>query len=72
MNDQHDDVARTRWFILSLSRLFGVGLVILGLLIHQGAIAWPVELGYALIAIGIIDVFVIPQILARRWRSPKK
>lgn len=67
-----DDVARTRWIILSLSRLAGVGLVIVGLLVTQGAISWPVEVGYALVAIGIADVFVVPQVLARRWRSPKE
>lgn len=67
-----DDVARTRWFILSLSRLAGVALVITGLLVTQGAIAWPIEVGYALVLIGIVDVFVVPQVLARRWRSPKE
>ena len=67
-----DDVARTRWFILSLSRFLGVALVITGLLVTQGAISWPVEVGYALILIGIVDVFVVPQVLARRWRSPKE
>lgn len=68
----NDDVARRRWFFLSLSRLAGVGLVIAGLLVTQGAISWPVEVGYGLILIGIVDVFVVPQVLARRWRSPKE
>lgn len=68
----NDDVARNRWFLLSLSRLAGVGLVITGLLVTQGAISWPIELGYALVLIGIVDVFVVPQVLARRWRSPKE
>jgi membrane protein YdbS with pleckstrin-like domain len=68
----NDDIARTRWFILSLSRLAGVALVITGLLVTQRAIDWPVEAGYALVLIGIVDVFVVPQVLARRWRSPKE
>ena len=68
----NDDVARTRWFILNLSRLSGVALVITGLLVTQGAISWPVEVGYGLILLGIVDVFVAPQVLARRWRSPKE
>ncbi len=74
MNDgsPDDDVARTRWFILSLSRLVGVGIVIAGLLVTQGAISWPIEIGYALVLIGIVDVFVAPRVLARRWRSPKE
>ncbi len=74
MNDRpsNDDIARTRWFIMGLSRLAGVGMVITGLLVTQGAISWPVEAGYALVLIGIADVFVVPQVLARRWRSPKE
>lgn len=74
MNDDksNDDVARNRWLILGLSRLAGVGMVITGLLVTQGAILWPIELGYALVLIGIVDVFVVPQVLARRWRSPKE
>ena len=68
----NDNVARTRWFVLSLSRLAGVALVITGLLVTQGAVSWPVQVGYALILIGIVDVFVVPQVLARRWRSPKE
>ncbi len=74
MNDDpsNDDVARNRWLILGLSRLAGVGMVITGLLVTQGAILWPIELGYALVLIGIVDVFVVPQVLARRWRSPRE
>lgn len=68
----NDDVARNRWLILGLSRLTGVGMVITGLLVTQGAISWPIELGYVLVLIGIVDVFVVPQVLARRWRSPKE
>lgn len=68
----NDGLARTRWFILSLSRIAGVALVIIGLLVTQGALSWPVEVGYTLVLIGIADVFVVPQVLARRWRSPKE
>lgn len=68
----NENTARNRWLILSLSRLAGVGLVIAGLLISQGAISWPLEVGYGLIIIGIADVFIVPQILARRWRSPRE
>jgi len=68
----NDDVARTRWFLLSLARIVGVALVVTGLLVTQGTIGWPINFGYALIIFGIVDVFVVPQVLARRWRSPKE
>ncbi|MGB3379888.1 hypothetical protein [Allopontixanthobacter sediminis] len=68
----NDDAARNRWFLLNLARILGVALVITGLLVTQGTIGWPIEVGYVLIVLGIIDAFVAPQFLARRWRSPKE
>ncbi len=68
----NDDAARNRWFLLNLARILGVALVITGLLVTQGTIGWPIEVGYGLIVLGIIDAFVAPQFLARRWRSPKE
>ncbi len=70
-----DTRARNRWAALQAARLAGVALVILGILITQGV--WGFErdqgrvVGYAIIIAGLIDLFVLPQVLARRWRTPK-
>ena len=47
-----------------------VVIVILGLLIHEGLIDLPQWISWPLLAIGLIEVFVTPQILARMWRTP--
>lgn len=67
-----EDPAQARFFIISILRLLGVAAVILGILIARGAIGWPAPLGYALLVVGLVDVFVVPQVLARRWRTPKE
>ncbi len=66
----NDDLARNRYLAISFTRIAGVAMVILGLLVTQRAIEWPMEVGYVLVAVGIVDVFVAPLVLARRWRSP--
>ena len=66
-----DDPARNRFFRIQGTRLLGVACVILGMLIASQRIAWPGWLGYVLIINGLVDVFVLPAVLARRWRTPK-
>jgi hypothetical protein len=65
------DPARARFFAISVTRLIGVACVILGILIHQGRIDGAQWLGWLLLANGLFDIFVLPLILARRWRTPK-
>lgn len=65
-----DDRARTRWMAITLARLAGVALVIIGLLIVQRGIEAPEMLGYVLVLAGLAGTFVLPIKLARRWRSP--
>jgi hypothetical protein len=67
-----DDVARNRWLVINLLRVAGVAMVIVGLLITQDAIAAPAVAGYVLIAAGLADVFAVPLLLARKWRSPRE
>jgi hypothetical protein len=71
-----DDDARNRWMVIQVMRTVGFGLVILGILMTQGAVdiagdynAWA---GYGLIAVGLVDGFLMPQVLARKWRSPRQ
>lgn len=71
MTDQDEAAARTRFFIISLTRLIGGILVMLGMMVVLDYLAWPQIVGYALLFVGLIDTFVIPQVLIRKWRSPK-
>lgn len=71
MTDQDESTARTRFFVISLTRLIGGILVMLGMMVVLGYLAWPQIVGYALLLVGLIDTFVIPQVLIRKWRSPK-
>lgn len=65
------DPAKARFFTISVLRLVGVACVIIGILVNQGRIEWPQWLGWVLMGIGLVDVFVLPLVLARRWRTPK-
>ena len=67
-----ETLAKQRYAILSMTRLIGVGLVILGILVTRQIIAWPEILGYILIAVGLFDVFFFPAVLARKWRSDRR
>lgn len=64
------DPARARFFALALIRLAGALLVLLGLLITERRVDLPWFLGVVLTVFGFFDVFVMPKLLARRWRSP--
>ena len=70
------DEARTRWIVLQAMRIMGVALVALGLLMSQDRIDLLGEtnrmVGYLFIAIGLLDAFVVPLVLARKWRSPRE
>ncbi|QSR17969.1 hypothetical protein [Novosphingobium sp. KA1] len=71
MTSAAKDPARSRWIIMQLVRLFGVACVVGGLAIGANTLHAPLWLGYVLILNGMIDVFVIPRLLARKWRSPR-
>jgi len=63
------DPARARFMALTLIRWTGVGLVLVGMLINAGRIAAPGILGVVLVLLGLFDAFVMPVILARRWKT---
>lgn len=74
MNDpvQSDAVARNRLLIIGLTRLSGVVLFAVGVLVIKGVLDWPKMLGYFLVTIGIAETLIIPKILAKRWRSDRE
>ena len=69
--DPARDPAKARFAIINLVRLTGVAMVLLGILVAEGVIEWPMEAAYALVVLGMIEVFLMPRLLARRWRTPE-
>ncbi len=71
-----DDLARRRWLTMQAMRAVGFGMVLFGILLTRDAVDIAGEsnhlLGYFLIAIGLVDGFVMPIILARKWRTPRQ
>lgn len=67
------DPAAARFAVLQMVRLTGALLALGGVLIITGKVAWlprlPEAAGYVLIAAGLVDFFVAPLLLARRWKS---
>ena len=68
------DPAFPRWLAVQGVRFAGVVTVLLGVLIEAGRLPWasdvPRWFGYVLAAIGLVEVFALPRLLARRWQSP--
>ena len=65
-----DEVARGRWMVINVLRLGGVAMVIAGMLGTRQVLEIPLIAAYALIAIGLLDIFLVPLLLARKWRTP--
>lgn len=64
------DPAFARFMVMNAVRFTGVVLVLLGIAVVRGVLELPHEAGYVLLVIGVAEIFVIPQILARKWRTP--
>ena len=71
--DDQDRIARSRLATLSAARAAGVGMMLLGMWIWWGdAIrsgGYP-PLGLPLFVAGFAVSLILPQYLARRWRTP--
>ena len=66
------DPARGRFYFMAAHRLVGAVLVMLGMLAMQGALDWGERLGMVLALVGLIVFFVVPLVLARKFRSPRE
>ena len=64
------DPARQRFIALQLLRLSGAVFALLGLLVVAKRIDMPLVAGYVFLAVGFLDLFVVPLLLAKRWKSP--
>ena len=69
-NRVNDEVARNRWMVINAVRVAGVVMVLVGLLIVREVIPEPAWAGYVIGAVGLADVFLVPLMLARKWRTP--
>ena len=67
----NDDPARARFFALQLMRLGGLAMVVVALLGLNNVLPIPPAGSWPLLILGLVEIFVVPQILARQWRSPK-
>ncbi|MFN3819645.1 hypothetical protein [Blastomonas sp.] len=66
-----DRKARSRFFVIGAVRLAGAITIALAVAISYGRIAAiPNAVGYALLAVGILGMVVLPQMLVARWKSP--
>ena len=63
------DPAKARWLAMAAVRWAGVALVVLGLLVQTGRIALPPGVGVLFLLVGLFEAFVMPSILARKWKS---
>ena len=74
--DRSDEWFRNRWMVIQLMRVIGFAFAILGILMTQDAVDIAGELnrevGYAFVAIGLLDGFLMPIVLARKWSSRRK
>lgn len=67
-----DETTRNRWLAIQVARFAGIALILIGVLMHEGRFGGEKAVAYLLIGVGMIDVFVMPRLLARRWRSPRE
>jgi hypothetical protein len=67
----NDNRARNRFAIISLTRLTGGFVLMLGILAASGRFeSVPKEAGILLTFLGAFGFALAPRMLARRWRSP--
>jgi len=73
--DEQERLERSRFAILSAARASGAVVMLIGLWIWHGNILREggfVALGGPLFVLGFFQSLILPQILARKWRSPRQ
>lgn len=73
-NHDREAQARLRFMMLSLLRFIAAGSILTGILLAMNRLAAvPHEvgqpMGYALVAVGLVDLLLVIPFLTRRWRS---
>jgi len=67
---EDDRIARNRFLLLNLVRLGGLALVLLGISVHYGKLALPEAAAYVLVVAGFAEFFLLPNLIAKNWRTP--
>jgi hypothetical protein len=67
---EDDKLARRRFMLLNLVRLAGLAMVLVAIAIHYGKLSAPEAVAYVLAIVGLADFFFMPNVLARKWRTP--
>lgn len=70
--NEAEELAKKRFMVLNLVRLFAVAIVLGGVTNIAGKWAPDLSpvLGYALLVFGAVDFFLAPVLLKRMWRTP--
>lgn len=66
-----EDLAKGRFIALTIVRLLGVALALLGLAIIAGKVGVPREVGYIFFVLGLLEAMILPIILTRKWKTPR-
>ncbi|HBR85112.1 MAG TPA: hypothetical protein DD861_13170 [Erythrobacter sp.] len=69
MGQTDHDQAKARFLTIQAVRLSGVVTAVLGALVLGGILPLPEIVGYILVALGVAEIFILPIVLAKRWRS---
>lgn len=64
-----DTRARNRYLVINAVRFGGVIMILIGLAIANDVWDLPDMLAYALIILGMTEVFFIPFFLSKRWST---
>ena len=68
------DPALAKFAAIQFARLSGVVLILVGLLVNADRLpaltGLPDAAASVMIGVGLVDFFVLPILLARRWRTP--
>lgn len=67
--DEKEELARQRFMLLNIMRLMGVACLLVGVANIGGKLLPELApwFGYALLAFGMIDVLLVPNILRKNW-----
>lgn len=71
MTEPAADPARARFMVITLLRLSGMVLMLLGMGIMATGMVEPRDIvGGAIFLAGALDALILPRLLIRKWRTP--